>query len=115
VRKALAWSGWSAYWLLLIAGYIFIASIVIRSASAHEWYSGQRNPVNGYGCCNGSDCHLIETEDWWEEAGVIYVRRNGATWAIPADQAQPSQDKNGKAAACIWGGKLRCFFMPVNF
>jgi hypothetical protein len=101
--------------LLLITALLYLGWIALTPAQAHEWFSGQRNPVSGYGCCNGSDCHLIETEDWWEEAGLIWVRMAGKTWSIPADQAQPSQDKDGKAAACIWGGQLRCFFMPVNF
>lgn len=117
MRRVLGWSGWCGYWLALIAAYVLISGFVIRSANAHQWFSNQVNPVTEARCCNNSDCVVIETDAWWEdEYGIIYVRwRNGATYAIPADQALPSQDKEGKAAACMWGGKLRCFFMPVNF
>jgi hypothetical protein len=117
MRKTLAWVGWPTYWLLLIVAYVLICSAVIRSASAHEWFVNQANPVTAARCCNGSDCLVIENEAWWEdEHGIIYVRwKNGVTYAIPANQAQPSQDKEGKAAACVWANQLRCFFMPVNF
>lgn len=99
---------------LLFAAWAYLL-LQVPFAQSHEWFSGKRNPVTGYGCCSGTDCHLIETEDWWEEGGLIHVRWAGKEWTMPADQAEPSQDKGGRAAACIWNGQLRCFFTPLNF
>lgn len=103
--------------LLIVTALLYLSWIALTPAMAHEWFSGQENPVTTARCCNNSDCQPIDNEAWWEdEHGIIYVRwRNGVTYAIPANQALPSQDKEGRAAACVWAGKLRCFFMPVNF
>lgn len=107
-RQAVAFGIVMAFW------FSFLCWLNVP-AQSHEWFSRQRNPVSGVSCCNGSDCHLIETSEWWEERGLIFVRWAGKTWSMPASQSQPSQDKTGKAVACIWNGALRCFFMPVNF
>lgn len=102
--------------LLLAAAVLFAIWVSGSPAMAHEWFTNQANPVTTARCCNNSDCVVIENESWWEENGFIFVKwRNGKTYTIPANQAAPSQDKQGRAAACVWAGKLRCFFMPVNF
>jgi hypothetical protein len=39
----------------LVAAFVFLAPVL--SAFAHEWYSGQRDPIfNQTTCCGGSDC-----------------------------------------------------------
>lgn len=84
---------------------------------AHEWFSEQRNPVTGGSCCNGGptgDCQPIEDTDWWREGSEYKVRQNGRVYSIPVEQALPSQDHQGRAAACILYGKLLCFFLPLN-
>ena len=99
---------------LLAAAWVHLLQVPF--AHSHEWFTGAKNPVTNARCCDGSDCILIENEDWYEQGGLIYVKwRNGALYSIPADQAQPSQDKQGKAAACVWANQLKCFFMPLNF
>lgn len=102
-------------YFLIVAAVLYLSWVTMTDAQAHQWFSGKRNPVTGYGCCSGTDCHLIETEDWWEEGGLIHVRWAGKEWTMPADQAEPSQDKEGRAAACIWNGQLRCLLHSPEF
>lgn len=100
--------------LLIVAAISYLSWV--QTANSHEWFSNQVNPSTNARCCNNSDCVPIDNEDWWEENGFIFVKwRNGKTYTIPASQSAPSQDKEGRAAACVWAGRLRCFFMPVNF
>lgn len=90
--------------------------LMAAAAYAHEWFTGQENPVTSARCCNGSDCTLIEDKDWSLGAGEVVVRwRDGRDYSMPASQIQPSQDKAGRAAACVWNGVLRCFFVPVSY
>jgi hypothetical protein len=84
---------------------------------AHEWFSHQRNPVTGASCCYGGptgDCQPISDTDWWRDGEDYKVRQGDTVYSIPAKQALPSQDPEGRAAACILYGKLLCFFVPLN-
>ena len=86
-------------------------------AHAHDWFTGTINPVTRASCCYGGpagDCQAVEEQNWWREGGRYHVRHGGRVYSIPADQALPSQDHRGRAAACILGGALRCFFVPLN-
>jgi hypothetical protein len=91
--------------LLLALGCIAL----LGPAEAHDWYSGIRNPTTGVGCCGGNDCtpidvaRVVETRDEFIVDGV---------WHFNKDEAMPAQD--GQYHACIWGGKPRCFFYPMN-
>jgi hypothetical protein len=82
---------------------------LLGPAEAHDWYSGIRNPATGVGCCGGRDCmpidisRVIETRDHFIVDGK---------WRFNKDEAMPAQD--GQYHACIWGGKPRCFFYPMN-
>lgn len=103
----------------VIVGLLFCLAMGLfaRPAKAHEWFTHQRNPVTGALCCYGGptgDCQAVEDEDWWRDGASWAVRKRGVVYRIPANQAQPSQDRSGKAFACIMAGQLRCFFLPVN-
>jgi hypothetical protein len=90
--------------------------VLIGRASAHDWFDGLRNPVTNWLCCtDGYDCHVRAEEDIWRD-GADYVIRDfdGKEYRIPADQAQPTQDKQGRPAACILFGKARCVFIRVD-
>lgn len=83
---------------------------------AHDWFNGTKNPKTLYSCCYGGpsgDCQPLAEADWWREGGRYHVRHRGTVYSIPADQALPSRDPQGRAAACILGGRLRCFFVPL--
>lgn len=84
---------------------------------AHDWFTDLKNPVTGKLCCYGGvngDCQPVAEEDWWREGAAYFVRERGKVYSIPADQAMPSRDPQGRAAACILAGELRCFFVPLN-
>jgi hypothetical protein len=87
-----------------------IAFIALFSpAEAHDWYAGIRNPQTGWGCCGGQDCHPIDVGRVEETATEFIV---DGKWHFIKDEAMPAQD--GQYHACIWGGKPRCFFYPMN-
>lgn len=97
--------------------YVLALSLALcpAIAEAHDWFTGKKT-ANGQSCCNGLDCTEIEDKDWWQKDGAIFVRwSNGVIYAMPAGEAQPSESKEGKAAACVYNGRLRCFFLPVAY
>lgn len=94
---------------------IVITLIFTWPAKAHDWFTNKSNPITHNSCCNGTDCKVIADVDWWREGDNYLVRWfDGKTYSIPATQALPSEDRTGKAAGCVWGGALRCFFLPVT-
>jgi hypothetical protein len=112
-----------------------LCSIVLFDpAEAHDWYSGIRNPTTGVGCCGGNDCFIVRLEWLSEDAenfivtfpsGVeapigTYLRGGQLQFKFPKSEAMPTRhidtenpDDTGYSA-CIWGGKPRCFFYPMN-
>lgn len=100
---------WLSFLLILGAGS--------EPVFAHEWFNGTKNPKTLYSCCYGGpsgDCQPLAEADWWREGADYKVYQNGTVYSIPADEAQASLDPLGRAAACILGGKLRCFFVPLS-
>lgn len=81
----------------------------VTPAPAHDWYSGIRNPGSGVGCCGGSDCAPVDVSRVVETRDEFIVDE---IWHFKKDEAMPAQD--GQFHACIWGGKPRCFFYPMN-
>ena len=92
---------------------------------AHDWFTNQKNPVTHESCCWGEsmpeamrDCQVLEIDDWTVEGDeyVFVWPKDGKTYRFPKSQALPSQDRKGRAAACIapWNGKARCFFTPMT-
>lgn len=100
----------------IVAAIIFCISVAWNAtAKAHEWFTQKYNPVSKVHCCSGVDCFVIAEEKWWQEGKTIKVQWfDGNTYSIPINQALPSEDRQGRAAACVWGGRLQCFFLPVN-
>jgi hypothetical protein len=76
---------------------------------SHDWYSGIRNPVTGVSCCGGQDCEPIDIGRVHETHDQFII---DGTWHFNKDEALPSQD--GGYHACIWAGKPRCLFVPLN-
>lgn len=54
------------------------------SSDTHRWFERQRS-VQGKWCCNVSDGHVLDDDDW-RAAGASYeVRVNGTWYPIPPD------------------------------
>src|SRR5262245_7610584 len=90
---------------LLVLGMVITMH---EHAYAHEWYSGERNPVTDVDCCGGKDCapiaaSRVQHNSW----GYIIDGR----WFIQQEETSPSKDQDYHI--CISGGELRCFFYPV--
>lgn len=106
------------WWLIplilgFVGGWLFVGP---PRAHSHEWFAGKSNPVTGYGCCGGSDCEEINDDAWSIGDGQISVKwRDGQTYSMPASQMMPTEDKAGRAAACVWGKQLKCFFGPLSY
>ena len=95
---------------IFIRAFMVLASTaMIVPAEAHDWYSGIRNPTTGVGCCGGHDCTPIDVGRVIETRDEFIV---DGKWHFDKDEAMPAQD--GQFHACIWGGKPRCFFYPMN-
>lgn len=107
--------------LLVISALAFIGAC--SGALAHSWFTGARDPVTGFGCCDGRDCEEIpDTDVKAVEGGYIYLPRNEF---IPRAHVQPS--KSFGFACCrhlstfisngvtYHEGDTRCFFEPSGF
>lgn len=82
--------------------------LLCASAFAHDPYTGYRNPVTDYGCCNGTDCAAVSASDIERTAqGWLYVP-TGET--LPFNQALPSFDH--RHHVCRPYGVLRCILVP---
>ena len=80
----------------------------------HEWYTGKVNPVTKISCCNGVDCKRIAHSNYWREGNDWIVEWfDGKEYRISNSEVQFSDD--GKPAACVYGGKLRCLFIVASF
>ena len=95
--------------------YVLALALLASPAAAHEWFINKKS-ASGQSCCNNRDCFEIEEGDWWQEGNAYVVRwKDGLLYYIPAGEAQPSESREGKAAACVYNGKLRCFFLPIAY
>jgi hypothetical protein len=88
---------------------IIALALLITPAQSHDWYAGIRNSKTGVGCCGGDDCQPIDVSRITETEKDFIV---DGRWHFPKEEAMPSID--GTYHACIWGGKPRCFFYPMN-
>lgn len=92
---------------------LFAAFATANKAKAHDWFTDKVNPVTKNLCRNHTDCHVIPIYDLWQDGNDWVVLWDGKEWRIPQTQAQPTEDAKGRPAACIWGGQIRCVFIPL--
>lgn len=90
-----------------------ILTVVILSnplVPVHDHYTNTK-PLAGWRCCGGDDCKKIVDRDRIKETAFAWILDD--RWVFDKGQTGlPSFD--GDYHACIWGGKPRCFFYPLN-
>lgn len=99
--------------LLTLLGMIIVARLLVMPAAAHGWYTGKTNPVTGQACCNRTDCWEVTDVDVHPAGPVYMVNVGGYMYSIDRKQILASEDH--KYHACVWGGELKCFFVPLSF
>jgi hypothetical protein len=108
ISLAGSFQGSVSRWLCGLA-LVLVFAFSNSSSFAHEWYSGTRNAYTGVGCCGGHDCAPVDAARIVETIDEFIV---DGRWHFNKSEAMPSRD--GSYHACIWGGKPRCFFIPMN-
>ena len=94
----------------------FLAALFIAGAALahgqHQWVAdGQyRSVADNTLCCGNNDCTHVAKEDVKLVGDEWQIRLGPAVVTIPRNEAQWSED--GKYSVCIWGGKVKCFFIP---
>jgi hypothetical protein len=110
--------------LISFVAAIALASPLIRSASAHDyWSDGTRvDPVTKWLCCSDSDHFLLDdsqvrkVEQGFRVSGRFDTKEGpvGIDELINWERVKPSPD--GRFHAFIDGdGDIRCFFAPIVF
>ena len=96
----------------------FLAALFLACAALahgpHKWVQegNYRSVVDGSPCCNEHDCHHLDPRGVRLIAGRWFFEYDGQQYAVPAGEVQWGED--GQYSACIWGGKVRCFFVPPD-
>lgn len=107
----------------MLAGAIIAGLLGSTKARAHDWFLDKRNPRTLESCCYGEsrppadqDCQPLEIDDWsYEGDAFVFVwPKDGKRYRFPRADALPSQDRRGRAAACVLNGRVRCFFLPTT-
>lgn len=113
--------------IVVLEGLLASAAVMLAVSScgtapayAHEWFTGTRDPMTNWGCCNDKDCAEVEDTDVRQiDGGYVYLPTNEF---IPHERVQSS--KTWKFARCVqmWDGEFgkvkfpkgstRCFFAP---
>lgn len=119
-EKALAW----LFVLFMLAlGAAIATSRAAKSHGPAEWVEkGSYKNAMGELCCGERDCGFFvsgkieHVHGGYEVDAVFQVEHNGQITPMPvkgfvkAEDATPSP--TGEYWACVWGGKLKCFFAP---
>ena len=79
----------------------WVCLVSASHANAHNWYSGNTDPVFHLKCCGDHDCHPINSSDVRSALEGYYVRqpqpysRNDpptGEWFVPWDRVQSASD-----------------------
>lgn len=99
--------------LLAAAGFVLLASMAYAHGP-HQWVQdgGYLSKTDGTLCCGEHDCHHLAREQIHNVNGQWSFTLGGVEWQVPPGEVQWGED--GQYSACIWGGKVKCFFIPPN-
>lgn len=93
----------------LVLSVIFL--VIEVPASAHDWYSGTRNPATGSLCCNQSDCRSVAASEV-EMHPTLYVHRPSGRYIL-RNHAQASHDNRWHICGAENVKEMRCIFIPI--
>lgn len=89
---------------------ILIAALLFAGpALAHDFYTGKFNRM-GESCCGLNDCEPIPNTDVRIVKSGYAVRFGEGEVVIPFGQELNSPD--GRFHKCVWGGQVKCLFVP---
>ena len=83
---------------------IALTLLLATPAAAHENYDDWKSP-SGASCCNQHDCDVVEIVFRDGERFVVW---RGREYAAPNATLVNHLRRDGKPAACVWGGVVRC-------
>lgn len=126
LARVIIYGGPTPFWIVYIPAYIagfIIITLVMWAwrAEAHDWYTGTKNPVTGYGCCGGNDCAKIPVTSGKAITGGYRITlmpgdhplvTRPHIFTVPTKEVQFSQD--GEYHVCLYPNEdhLRCVFVP---
>lgn len=105
-------------WLLAclpLAAPIHAAPPPDGTPDRHIWFENQHS-VSGAWCCNVSDGHMLDDNEWRQSAAGYEARINGAWAPVPPDAMRdPKGGPNDTGKAIVWytigddGVRIYCF------
>lgn len=99
---------------VLVGVVVLLASPAAMPHGSAQWIADGRyqSPEDGTFCCGEHDCHVVVPNTVRIIEGRYEIPLPGTDQAVsyPIDWTQVSE--NEWAWVCIWGGKVKCFFMP---
>lgn len=112
--------------IILALYYLAWAILLIDKAEAHGWYTGAKDPVTEWNCCDLDDCTDIPDTDVQRVDGPNpgYIYKPTGEF-IPRARVQPSKSYSYARCEQHWNGdhkgvqypigSTRCFFEPSGF
>lgn len=101
---------------MTVKAFLVIAALALAGTAyahgPHKWVLEglYRSIVSNELCCGEHDCHHLDRHDVRLIDGQWFFTLAGQEWAVPRGEVQWGED--GQYSACIWGGKVKCFFVP---
>lgn len=105
IRAAISWA---------VVTLVFCAAVIwavkARAHPEYAWVEKHRN-ARGEQCCHEHrDCRVVPAARVMLQGYGYFLPDHNLS--IPGEEANVSED--GQYWLCIWGGKWRCFFVPLN-
>ena len=93
---------------------LMLVPAVALAHGPHKWVLDglYRSIVSNELCCGEHDCVHLARQDVRQIGGNWTFVLDGTLWTVPAGEVQWGED--GQYSVCIWGGKVKCFFVPPD-
>src|SRR5262245_29653305 len=90
-----------------------VGSLVLSPARAHNYWGNGRevDQATKQLCCGKNDCKEVAPETMHVTPTGVFMF-DDTDLIIDVSRAMPSPD--GRIWRCIWGGEIRCLFVPFS-